>query len=138
MPQSRVRWHCTWHILQNKDDDKTEKLETRRLLCLKRLIIFHAVFYGGRQPPRTRWKATTRIINGGSGNRTDIPTGSLVWPAIGGEDAGAKTLTAPQKAGRMPIVSRWSGAAFNRHPTPGMKTRWSVTAACCADCANAA
>ena len=41
----------SWLILQDKDDDETRRLETRRLFCLKQPIIFHAAFYGGRPPP---------------------------------------------------------------------------------------
>ncbi|MFN8462198.1 MAG: hypothetical protein U0X93_10570 [Anaerolineales bacterium] len=39
---------------------------------------------------------------------------------------------------RTRIVCRWSGAAFSRRPTRGMKTRSNAIAPCCADCANAA
>ncbi len=55
---------------------ETRRLETRRLLCLKQPIISRADFYGGRQPPRTRWKATIRITSGGSGNRKVIRMGT--------------------------------------------------------------
>ena len=95
--------------------------------CLKRLIIFHADFYGGRQPPRTRWKATTRITSGGSGNRKVIPRGGLVWPAIGGADAGSEDFDRAAEGGQnahrlsvewsriQPTPDTWDEEALERY-----------------------
>src|ERR1700752_401802 len=126
-----------WQVLLRYISRTWQDYETRRLHWFKQLIISHAAFYGGRQPPHIRWKATIRIINGGCGNRTVTQTGHLVWPAIGGAGAGAKDSTAPREGGRTRIVFPWNGAAFNPRLTHGTRMRWNVIAPCCAGCANA-
>src|SRR6266542_3440411 len=149
MPRWQVRWRCTWLIWRVPTSPKNPGTDARhvRLVrhidqetnpCLKRLIIFRADFYGEQQPPRIKWRATTRTTSGGSGNKTVIQKGHLVWLAIGGEAAGGKTSTAPRKVDKTLIVFLWSGAAFNQHLILGTKMHWSVIAPCCEDCAIAA
>src|SRR5688500_338432 len=133
MRRWQVRWRYTWLILPGQE---IRRLETRRLFCLKQPIISRADFYGGRPPPRIRWKATTRTTSGGSGNRKVIRTGDLVWLAIGGEAAGRKTSTAPQKVDRTRTVFLWNGAAFSPRLIAGMRMRWKDIALCCAGCVN--
>src|SRR5258706_10673661 len=104
----------------------------------KHPIISHADFYGAQPPPHIKWKATTQITSGGSGSRKVIRMGSLDWHAIGGADAGVRTLIAPRRVGRTRIAFRWSGVASNPRLTPGMKMRLNIIATCYAACTNAA
>src|SRR5687768_9039687 len=138
MRRSQVRWRCIWRILLAtnncynvgaQQDYKSSKPFIVSLCpynnfgekCLKHPIIFRAAFYGGRPPPRTRWKAITRTTSGGSGNRKGILRGSLAWPATGGAAAGRKTSTAPRKLGRTRTACLWNGAAFSPRLIPGTK-----------------
>ena len=95
---------------------------------IQAVVSFPPRFFGGRRPPHIRWKATTRTINGGSGNRPVIRRGPGLaadwWGGRWKEDFD-RAAEGGQNAHRMsvewsriqPTPDTWDEDALDRYRT---------------------